>query len=126
MVLSNCFSIVSTHKNHELNLAFFVDIRSFDDDIAFIIKERFPFFRKMYLKTLAEEIWVNTCIHCQTIQGDSYNVQSPNHPFGGYLNEKCTLLRDKKMEQIQLKFDYCIRSAIYEGEYYWDGFTEAE
>jgi len=54
-----------------------------------------------------------------------YNIESALSPFGGYMNEKKTLFRGKKMEQIQLRFDYYIDSAVYEGEYYWDGFSEA-
>lgn len=46
--------------------------------------------------------------------------------FGGYLNEKKTLFRGKNMEQIQLRFDYYIDGVVFEGNYYWDGFSEAE
>ena len=80
----------------------------------------------MYSKKSGKGTWVNTCIYCQTIQGDDYNIASPLSPFGGYMNEKKTLFRGKKMEQIQLRFDYYIDSAVYEGDYYWDGFSEAE
>lgn len=30
------------------------------------------------------------------------------------------------MEQIQLRFDYYVDGVLFEGDYYWDGFTETE
>jgi hypothetical protein len=105
--------------------AFFVDIKLVDDVIASIMHEQYPFFRNTYHKTLKKQLWLNTCIHCQTIQGDHYNIDN-SYVFGGYQNEKRTLFRGKQMEQLPLRFDYYIDSAIYEGEYYWDGFEEAE
>jgi len=42
------------------------------------------------------------------------------------MNEKKTLFRGKNMEQIRLRFDYYLDSAINEGGYYRDGFSEAE
>lgn len=108
------------------NPSFFVDIESIDVELSTVLCLQFPFFQKMYSKKLGKSTWVNTCINCRTIQGDDYNTAHPHAPFGGYMNEKKTLFRGKNMEQIQLRFDYYIDSAIYGGEYYWDGFAEAE
>lgn len=105
--------------------AFFVDIKSLDIAITSVLNERFSFFRKTYSTTLKKDVWVNTYEHCQTIQGDNYNMERHNI-FGGYLNEKRTLFRGKHMEQIQLRFDYYIDAAIYDGIYHWNGFQEAE
>jgi len=80
----------------------------------------------MNSKKLGKNTWVNTCIICQTIQGDDYNIALPHSPFGGYLNEKKILFRGKNMEQVQLRFDYYIDAAVFDGYYYWDGFSEAE
>ncbi|SFE79719.1 hypothetical protein SAMN05518672_110122 [Chitinophaga sp. CF118] len=104
---------------------FFVDIKLVDDVIASIMHEQYPFFKNTYHKTLGKQLWLNTCTHCETIQGDDYNIDR-SYILGGYLNEKRTLFRGKQMEQLPLRFDYYIDSAIYEGEYYWDGFEEAE
>jgi hypothetical protein len=106
--------------------AFFVDIEFIDIEVSKQLKAQYPFFQEMYAKKLGKSTWVNTCIYCQTIQGDDYNIARPHSPFGGYTNEKKTLFRGKKMEQMQLRFDYYIDSAVYEGDYYWDGFREAE
>jgi len=104
---------------------FFVNIKLVDDVIAAIMHDQYPFFKNTYHKTLRKQLWLNTCIHCETIQGDDYNIDR-SYVFGGYLNEKRTLFRGKQMEQLPLRFDYYIDSGIYEGEYYWDGFEEAE
>jgi Domain of unknown function (DUF5710) len=106
--------------------SFFVNIEFIDDELSTILRGQFPFFQEMYSKKLGKSTWVNTCVYCQTIQGDDYNIAHANAPSGGYLNEKKTLFRGKNMEQIQLRFDYYIDSAVYDGEYYWDGFSEAE
>lgn len=105
--------------------AFFVDIRYIDHELSAILNAEFPFFQEKYSKKLKEKTWVNTCIYCQTIQGDDYNIDN-TYVFGGYLNEKRTLFRGKHMEQISLRFDYYVYAAIYEGQYYWDGYEEAE
>ncbi len=106
--------------------AFFVDIRYIDPEVTGILKESYPFFREMYAKKLETNTWVNTCIHCSTIQGDEYNTADPGAPFGGYMNEKKTLFRGKETELLHLRFDYYLDASVYEGDYYWDGFNEAE
>ena len=114
------------HGKNIYILLFFVNVAYIDIDLSKLLKEHYPFFQEMYSKKLGRITWVNTCIYCQTIQGDDYNIASPLSPFGGYMNEKKTLFRGKKMEQIQMRFDYYIDSAVYDGDYYWDGFREAE
>jgi hypothetical protein len=91
-----------------------------------LLKEKYPFYREMPAKKTGILTWVNACHYCQTIQGDDYNTNNSGSPFGGYLNEKKTLFRGKNMEQIQLRFDYYIDGVVFEGDYYWDGFSEAE
>jgi hypothetical protein len=88
-----------------------------------LLKERFPFLQPMYSKKWGKDTWVNTCIHCQTIQGDDYNIHTWGSPFGGDMGK---LLEFKKTEVLQLRFDYYIDSAIYEGEYHYDSSEEED
>jgi hypothetical protein len=106
--------------------AFFIGIRFIDPALSPLLKEHYPFYQEMPSKKTGIPTWVNTCQYCQTIQGDDYNTDHSGSPFGGFLNEKKTLFRGKKMEQIQLRFDYYIDGVMYEGDYSWDGFSEAE
>lgn len=122
------------HLTSEINLkwqkikypAFFIGIRYMDIILLPLLKENYPFYREMPAKKTGILTWVNTCHYCQTVQGDDYNTNNSGSPFGGYLNEKKTLFRGKNMEQIQLRFDYYIDGVVFEGDYYWDGFSEAE
>lgn len=106
--------------------AFFVYVKHIDSELVNILQDRFPFFRRKYVKKVATEVWVNTCVHCETIQGDDYNTAYPHSSFGGYQNEKKTLFRDKSLEHLKLRYDYYLDATIFEGYYYWDGFSEAE
>lgn len=122
------------HLASEINLkwqkikypAFFIGIRYMDPILSPLLKEKYPFYREMPAKKTGILTWVNACHYCQTIQGDDYNTNNSGSPFGGHLNEKKTLFRGKNMEQIQLRFDYYIDGVVFEGDYYWDGFSEAE
>ena len=98
---------------------FFRDIRSVDSDLIPVLKKLFPFFQDTYSKTLKKNVWVNTCIHCQTIQGDDYNFRN-NGPFYSFNGSG---LKDKKTELIQLRFDYYLDAVIDEGEYAYIGPT---
>lgn len=104
----------------------FVHILNLGRNIVSILEDRFPFFQQRYSEKFAKNFWVNTCIHCQTKQGDDYNIDIPGVHFGGYQNEKKTLFRGKSIEQILIEFDCLLDASIYEGHYHWDGFSEAE
>ena len=124
---TTCFESKTNLKWQKIDYpAFFIGVRIMDNDLSKILKEQFPFYKEMPAKKTGRMTWVNTCKFCQTIQGDDHNTNHPGAIFGGYLNEKKTLFRDKKMEQLQLRFDYYIDGVMYEGHYYWDGFSEAE
>jgi hypothetical protein len=102
---------------------FFQDIKSVDNDLVPVLKKHFPFFQDTYSKTLKKNVWVNTCIHCQTIQGDDYNFDNPGSPFYS-LNG--SFLQNRKTELLQLRFDYYLDAVINEGDYSYiddgDGF----
>lgn len=102
--------------------AFFRDINSIDSDLINILKKKFPFFQSTYSKTLKKNVWVNTCIHCQTIQGDNYNFDRGG-PFHGHNGNG---LDNIKTERLELRFDYYLDAVVDEGDYSYiddgDGF----
>jgi len=98
----------------------FVDITFIDSELVPVLKTQFPFFQLTYSKTLNKNVWVNTCIHCQTIQPDKYNLEN-DFVFGGSMG---TLFKGKKTELLKLRFDYHIDSALYEGIYYYNGYED--
>ena len=99
---------------------FFRDIRSVDNDLVPVLEKHFPFFQNTYSKKLKKNVWVNTCIHCQTIQPDDYNFRVPFSSHNG------SGMKDMKTEFLQLRFDYYLDAVIDEGDYSYiddgDGF----
>lgn len=92
---------------------FFCDISSIDSDLIPILKSHFSFFQNTYSKTLNKNVWVNTCVHCQTIQGDNYNF---GHS-GPFYSHNGNGLKNKKTERLELRFDYYLDAVVDEGSY---------
>lgn len=101
---------------------FFTDISLIHRELVSVLEERFPFFQLTYSKTLDQNVWVNRCIHCQTIQPDRYNFEN-DYVFGGSMGK---LFEGKKTELLQLKFDYHIVAAVDEGTYYYNSADEED
>lgn len=93
---------------------FFRDIKSVDNDLVLLLERKYPYFQNTYSKTLGKNIWVNTCMHCQTIQGDDYNFDTQSSPFYSYNG---SFMKDKETELLQLRFDYYLHAVVDEGAY---------
>ena len=67
-----------------------------------IIQSNFSFFKYMYSKTVQGKYWANTCIHCNSLQGDFFTHNEPGGAFCPMSREEGKLIT---LYQINYKHD---------------------
>jgi hypothetical protein len=93
----------------------FSDITYLDEEIVQSLQEYYPFFQyaHSYCDEYPEEYgesedsWVNTCVHCKTVQEDIYNFMDGNAPLSPIYEEEMSKLH---IVYFKLRFDYYIQA----------------
>lgn len=83
----------------------FLDIDTLDDDFAAVLEQHYPFFKMCYARTGRAKGWMNTCMHCGTVNVDHYIFSEHHGVFGGLYKEDFKGIR---RDYLKLKFDYFI------------------
>lgn len=97
----------------------FSDIDVLESETVDAIQKDYPFFQKAYSKTAKTEYWGNTCVHCNSLQGDNYLFMNANAPFSPITREDA---RNIKKAYLRLRFDYYLRAGYNQNEMYGDVF----
>jgi hypothetical protein len=92
----------------------FSEIDFLDEEIIEALQNTYPFFQYTYSNTAKQKYWANTCIHCQSLQGDNYNFMEGTAPFSPLSVEDA----DIRKEYLRLKFDYYLIAGFNQNEVY--------
>ena len=92
----------------------FSEIDFLDEEVIKVLKNSYPFFQYVYSNMAKHKYWANTCVHCQSLQGDNYNFMGSDAPFAPSSREEARI----KREYLSLEFDYYLIAGYNQNEVY--------
>lgn len=97
-----------TQWEHYSRYAVFYEIQTITPLVLAYVQSNYPFYQKLFSKTLNKYYFGNSCVHCKSLQGEFFLIHEADSPFfPDHLTGKILA----KQIELPLDFDYFICGA---------------